>query len=127
MEMGAETKQRHGCLTAWLVLMIVGGIYGIYANLFNTALLKTAYPNAPAWCFTALALLGVVHIVCAVGLLMWKKWGFYGIAALSVVGVGINVMIGLNIGFALLGLVGVAILYGVLNIGDTDKGWPQLE
>lgn len=30
-------------------------------------------------------------------------------------------------GLSILGLVGIAILYGVLQISDENKGWPQLE
>jgi hypothetical protein len=32
-----------------------------------------------------------------------------------------------KIGSSLLGLVGIAILYGVLQIGKKNKEWPQLE
>jgi hypothetical protein len=58
----AEEKKRHGCLTAWLVLMIV-----------------------------------------------------------------LNLYVGVDIIRSLLGLVGVLLLFGVLHIGNENKGWPQLE
>jgi hypothetical protein len=39
----------------------------------------------------------------------------------------VNLTIGVNIAQGILGLAGVAILYGVLHIGNEKKGWTQLE
>jgi hypothetical protein len=56
-----------------------------------------------------------------------KKWGFWGFIASSIVALFVNLSIGMGIGQSLLGLVGIALLYGVLHIGKENKGWPQLE
>ena len=70
---------------------------------------------------------GILNIVCAVALFQWKKWGFFGFVATSILALGLNLTIGLNIFQVILGLAGIAILYGVLQIGNERKGWTQLE
>ena len=120
-------KRRHGCLTAWLVLMIIANAGVAYMYLFGSAAIRQSVPSAPAWAFTALAVAGIVNVVCAIALFQWKKWGFFGFVAMAVLAFAVNLMIGLSIVQALFGFLGVAILYGVLQIGNEDKGWPQLE
>jgi hypothetical protein len=39
----------------------------------------------------------------------------------------INLALGLGIFQSAVGLIGIAVLYGVLQIGKENKGWPQLE
>jgi len=57
----------------------------------------------------------------------WKKWGFWGFALSSLIVFAVNLAVGLNITSAILGLVGVAVLFGVLHIDKENKGWTQLE
>jgi hypothetical protein len=84
-------------------------------------------PNMPDWGFPVLIAGGVFNLVCAIALFKWKKWGFWGFSLSACVVLFVNLAIGLSPAQAFGGLVGVAILYGVLQIGKTDKGWPQLE
>jgi hypothetical protein len=120
-------KQRHGCLTAWLVLMIIANSGTALVYLLGSAAIKQNLPNAPGWAFPVLAVLGILNVACAVALLQWKKWGFFGFIASALAAFGVNLAIGLNIVQACFGLVGVAVLYAVLQIGNENKGWPQLE
>jgi len=125
--MSEQKKQRHGCLTAWLILMIIANSLVALMYLFGIGAIRKHFPDAPDWAFPVLAVLGIVNLVCAIALFSWKKWGFFGFAATSVVALIVNLTVGLNIIQAFLGLVGIAILYGVLHIGKENKGWPQLE
>jgi hypothetical protein len=121
-------KQRHGCLTLYLVLMMAGCAFGALVCWFGTALLRTTYPNSPDWAFAAIGLLNLVDIGFAVALFRWKKVGFLGICAVAVVTFLINLAMGLNALFAFFCMVlGLALLYGVLHIGNDRKGWTQLE
>lgn len=120
-------KQRHGCLTAWLVLMIIANSGTALVYLLGSAAIKENVPNAPAWSFPVLAVMGILNVVCSVALLQWKQWGFFGFIASALITFGINLAIGLNIVQACFGLVGVVVLYAVLQIGNENKGWPQLE
>lgn len=120
-------KKRHGCLTTWLILMIIGNFYSIIANLVSMKSIINFYGTSTI-SVLLLCLLGVANILFVIALFRWKKWGFYGFAASSVLVFILNLAIGLKLWQSIAGLVGIAILYGVLQIGDqASKGWPQLE
>jgi hypothetical protein len=81
----------------------------------------------PRWAFPVLTVGGIFNVVCAIALFRWKKWGFWGLAASAVTIFFINLSLGLGTGRALLGFLGLPILYGVLHIGKEGKGWSQLD
>lgn len=120
-------KQRHGCLTVWLVLMIIGNTFSALAALVGTDEFRESYPNAPASTVTVITIMSLFNLVCAFALFQWKKWGFWGLCASAVVAFLINLSLGFGLVSFLSGLVGVVILYGVLHIGKENKGWPQLD
>ena len=122
-----KLKQRHGCLTAWLILMIIANSAVALIYLFGSAIVKQTSPNVPSWAFPVLAIMAIFNLVCAIALFKWKRWGFWGFFASSIVAVVVNLSIGLGIGSSLAGLIGIAILYGILQIGKENKGWPQLD
>ena len=121
------SKSRHGCLTALLVVMIIASSLSALMYLFGSEIIRRTYPDAAGWTFTLLIILSLFNIVCAIALLQWKKWGFWGFCASSIVALFINISIGLGIGYVLSGLIGVVLLYAVLHIGKENKGWPQLD
>jgi hypothetical protein len=123
----SEAKQRHGCLTAWLILTIAANALSAFTYLLGSGAIAQAFPNAPGWIFMLLGLFAVFNVVCAVALFQWKKWGFWGFCLSSVVAFVVNLSVGLGIATVLFGFVGVALLYAVLQIGNENKGWPQLE
>ena len=123
----SENKERHGCLTVYLGVLILANILTTAVYIFNGDAILAQLPSAPSWALPILIVGGVVGVVCGIALFMWKKWGFYGFIALSVIIFIVNLMIGIDIVTAASGLLGVAILYGVLQIGERNKGWPQLE
>jgi hypothetical protein len=123
----AEGKQRHGCLTAWLAIMIIANSLTGLAYLLWGAAIKSNLPKAPAWAIPTLVTACIANVVFSFALLRWKKWGFFGFVGSSIVTLVVNLTIGLSLGSVLLGAVGVALLYGVLQIGYEKKGWTQLE
>jgi hypothetical protein len=121
-----KQKTRHGCLTAWLVLIII----------FNIVVIIIAVPKGspsapdifPWWQALIIIAFNLFNIVCAFALFMWKKWGFWGFCAGSVAAFIANIVLGELVILALVGMVAeIFILYLVLNIGQDNKGWPQLE
>ncbi|MEX0289474.1 MAG: hypothetical protein AB3N14_10230 [Flavobacteriaceae bacterium] len=123
------TKQRHGCLTALLIFMIVINAITALSYLFMGDTISQNFPGGVSntTMFT-LALFGFANIIFAIFLFKWKKIGFWGFVGSSLVALAINLNIGLSIGQSLLGLLGVAILYGVLQIKQNDvSGWDNLE
>ena len=123
----AGPKNRHGCLTAWLVLMLIANGASGLMYLLGSEAIRRSLPNAPGWAFPVLIVFSLFNVVCAVALFQWKRWGFWGFCVSSLVALVVNLSIGLGMGSALAGLVGVILLYGVLQIGTENKGWPQLE
>jgi hypothetical protein len=118
--MGQHHK-RHGCLTALLIVIIAAN--AILALVY----LLASGSGFAAWVLPTLAIGCLANVACAVALFRWKKWGFWGFAATSAAAFVINLSIGVNAGSALVGFAGIAVLYGVLQIGDErSKGWSQL-
>jgi hypothetical protein len=114
----SEQKQRHGCLTALLVVMIV-------AN--SAVALYYVFEGLAVFILGAILIIGAIfNVVCVIALLKWKKWGFWGCVASSIIALCLNLYMGLG-PLSFLGLIGIAVLYGVLQIGKENKGWPQLD
>jgi hypothetical protein len=122
-----QQKQRHGCLTAILVVMIIANSASALMYLLGSGFIRQNSPNMPDWAFPVLIVGSLFNLACAIALFKWKKWGFWGLAASSAVVFFINLSIGLALGSAVLGLMGIFVLYGVLQIGQERKGWTQLE
>ena len=120
-------KTRHGCLTAWLILMLVANSATALFYLLGIEAMQQAFPTAPTWLFFLMALAGIFNLVCAIALFRWKKWGFWGFCGSSVLALLANLFLGMSIGPIVSGLLGFIVLYGVLHIGKENKGWPQLE
>jgi hypothetical protein len=123
----AEVKQRHECLTAWLILMIIANSLTVLIYVIASRKIKSNLPHAPAWTMPTLTVACIANVVFSVALFQWKKWGFFGFVGTSILALVINLTIGLSIGHVLLGLLGVVILYALLQVGEEKKGWTQLE
>ena len=119
-------KQRHGCLTAWLTLMIILNSVFILTYLAS-AVVASSTLRLPTFALLLLSLVGIANVACAIALFKWKKAGFYGFIGTTAVAFIVNLSIGLDIVPALLGLGGVGMLYGILQIGNEQSGWRQLD
>jgi len=122
-----ESKQRNGWLTAFLILMIVANTGTILVYLFSGDSIRAASPGMPAWATPVLIAIALFNLACAVALFKWKRWGFWGLCASGAVTFLVNLMIGVGFMTAAIGLIGVAVLYGVLQIGRDSQGWAQLD
>ena len=121
-------KERHGCVTAWLVVMIVINSITAIIYLFANDFITDSLPGNSTIMIILLGLFGIANIVFAVMLLQWKKLGFWGFVLSSAAVLIINLSIGVGIGQSVMGLVGIFILYGILQIkkGNTTA-WENLE
>ena len=126
--MTTEEMKRHGCLTAWLVLMIITNSGAALMYLMLSDAIRTGLSNVYGWVFPVMMIIFCLfNIVCLIALFQWKKWGFWGFFASSVVVFFLNLLNGLPIVPSLSGLIGFLMLFGALQIGKENKGWPQLE
>ena len=113
-------RTRHGCLTVWLVGMIVANaaVSVAYLTMANPIGLS---PTVQA----LLAAAAAANVLFGIALFRWRRWGFWGFVGVSAGVFIVNISI-LTPVAALSGLVGVALLYGVLRLGD-PSGWDQLD
>ena len=124
--MSDDLKTRHGCLTAYLIIMMIANSGTALFYLLGAEFVLEYMPSAPDWSMPVLAIMGVINLVCAVALWFWKKWGFYGFCISAAVTLVINLVIGVDVGQSIAGLSGIVILYFVLQTGD-PKAWTLLE
>ena len=110
-----QSQERGGCLTAWIILVLIANALVALSYLLGGAALQQTYPTISSAVFLLLALIGALNVVSAIGLWTWHKWGFYLYAVSSIVTFVINVAIGLPILSSLIGLLGVAILWYLLH------------
>ena len=125
-----STKQRHGCLTAYLVVMLIAnfGVLISYLVIKNAPQGSAAdAPLIPDWAFVTLLILGAGNIICVVALFRWKLWGFWVFAGFGLVTLLVNLQLGFSFAEVVSDLTAIVFLYLVLNIGRDNKGWPQLE
>lgn len=125
--MSGPRKERHGCLTAWLILMILANGFTALVTPLSVASIQETLPNFPTWVVWPITLIAVLNVAYAVALFNWKKWGFYGFVLNAVLAFGLNLYAGIGIPQAIIGLFGIAVLYGVLQIGSPKSGWAQMD
>jgi hypothetical protein len=123
----SSNKTRHGCLTAYLVFMIIANSATALIYLTSSDAIRENEPSMPEWAFPVLIVACIVNLACAIALFKWKKWGFWGFTSTACLSLFVNLSIGLSPASAAGGLLGIAILYGVLQIGKENKGWSQLD
>jgi len=125
----STSKQRHGCVTAWLIFMIIANSLIAVTYLFATEFTLNNFDGETSK--TMIILLGIfsiANVFFAVMLFQFKKFGFWGFVGTSIVVLVINLSAGLGIGQSLFGLIGIAILYGILQIKkDNVTAWESLE
>ncbi|HJY53778.1 MAG TPA: hypothetical protein VKD89_07125 [Candidatus Udaeobacter sp.] len=117
---------RHGCLTTYLVFVIIVNSAIAPMYLFGTEWLRRNGLRTPDWALWALAICGVINVISAIALLRWKRWGFWFFVVSTLAGVAVNFSIGLGPQGLFGAVFGIAILYGVLHIGKERKAWPRL-
>ena len=71
----SEQKQRHGCLTTVLVLMIVTNSATALMYLLGRSAFKQSL-GMPSWVLVVMGVLASFNLACAIALFKWKKWGF---------------------------------------------------
>lgn len=122
---GSSQKSRHGCLTVWLVWMVIANSAVAVLYLFRAGSAATAINIDSSATLIILGIVSIFNVVCAVALLRWKKWGFWGFTTVSAVVFVLNIING-QPGLGAFGLVGVVVLWAALQSGR-PKAWEQLE
>ena len=111
-------KKRHGCVTTWLVILLIGSTLGVLVNLGAGFF----------WPFNLLLLMSIVNIVCVILMFDWKIVGFWGLSISAVIIFVINLTYGVELPTAIGGILSPVILYGILQIKRNNiSAWDQLD
>lgn len=121
-----EEKKRHGCLTLWLGFSIFTYLLVAFSTLFQTASFHELQPRYPIVSIYLLGALSILNIGFMIALFQWKKWAFWGFCVSNIVQFVLNLSVGDNLSTSLIGLTNILVMYGILQIGKENKGWPQL-
>ena len=107
--------ERHGCVSAWLIFaLIMNAVVAlIYLYFANKPVQIPKLSVLTLYCFIILLILNLIFIV---KLLKWKKAGFYGICVTTAIAFLINLSVGISPTACIIGLIGLPVLYGILQI-----------
>ena len=122
-----EEKRRSGFLTAWLVILIAGNSLAMVTNLLAATAFGQDFQIDSWWVFFVLVFGGILNILFAIALFRWKKWGFFGFIATTVLAFLVSSSWGVSRMQAYAGLIALAVLFGALQMGNENKAWKQLE
>ncbi|MDR3258149.1 MAG: zinc ribbon domain-containing protein [Fusobacteriaceae bacterium] len=119
-------KKRHGFTTFWLIVTLVSQIFSVATYLYSFRMLANFF-NTSSNFFVLYIVAAIIGAVGTVLLLTWKKAGFWIFVGISIVNLILNLIIGISIGKILIGLIGVPIMWAVLQIRKNEKTtWEQL-
>lgn len=122
-----KMRKRHPVLSIWLTLIVIYSVTFTILYLAGAGDVKSVGSSA-GWAIPVLMVLLILQAICAIALFAWKKWGFWGYCTVNVIGLVVDVLIGVNlVGPIITVLIGIVGLYGVLQLGQENKGWPQLD
>jgi hypothetical protein len=116
-------KKRHGCLTTYLITLFTLGLFNLWILYGSLQSIEAM----PVWQRLFILISNVSAFIWIIALFKWRKWGFWGWCFTVVSGIIYSLVDGDSIVGAFYPLVGLGILYGVLQIGGENKGWNQLE
>jgi len=120
-------SQRHSCVTAWLIFMLIANSITALIYLFTLVRTGGGGLKVSTNSLIALLIIGLFNVAFSIMLLLWKKIGFYGFAISSVITFIINFSIGISLIKCTIGLIGFLILYGILQIKrDGISAWDNL-
>jgi hypothetical protein len=125
----SKSKERHGCVAAWLIMMIVVNTLGSIGYIFMGEFIYDAFPKGINQVGLIIyAILTSANVVFAVMLFKWMRIGFWGYVGTSILASIMNISLGLGIVQSMLGFVGILALYGVLQIQQKNlSAWSQLD
>jgi hypothetical protein len=123
-----QSKERHGCVSTWLIFIIIVNFITILTNIFAPKIVEKGLNYPSQFIIILYTLLAVTNILCAIMILKWKKWAFWIFIITGVLGVILNLYIEVGLFTSLIGLLGIPILYFMLQIKkDNIAAWENLE
>lgn len=125
-------KERHGCVTTWLVFaLIANGLVALiyFAVSIGSVSLPSEYELAVSSpILIGLGILGIIKVISLVMIWQWQKMGFYGLVATSILAVALGLAIDGDASGIGSGFIGIAIFYAILQAKENGvSAWDNLE
>lgn len=124
-----QKKQRHGCLTAWLIYLIIAYSFCTILYFFKSdemsKIAKYQISENMMLIHGSLALLGIVFSIM---LFKWVKLGFWGIFSITIILFVLQILNSNRIMSPIFIVICLIILFGLLQLKkDNKSGWNNLE
>ena len=91
--------------------MMVINLFSVFVYFLNPDMIITAFPNIPSGLVYFLGAVSLFNVFLAISIWMWKKLAIYGFYIVVILGVLMNLYLGLGLIGSLSGLMGGIILY----------------
>jgi hypothetical protein len=120
-----KNKERHGCLTAWLIYLIF--TYSVMSLIlfFNSG---KATEDTSENMVLLMGSVGILNIFFCILLFNWVKLGFWGILGTNLVSLTIHIINDFEISHSIFGMFCLIALFGLLQLKKNNvSGWKNLE
>lgn len=124
-----QKKNRHGCLTAWLIYLIIAYSFSSILYFFKSdELSKVAQYEISGNMKLIYGSLAIFGVLFSIMLLKWVKLGFWGILLISIILTVAQLLNSNRIMLPIFILICLAILFGLLQVKKENvRGWDNLE
>jgi hypothetical protein len=107
-----ETEKKRGTwLTILLILMLIANLFTALTYFLLNKIVMSAYPNVSIIIWYIYGAIALANFICVIFLFMWKKWPFFALCVTTLGAFIMNLIIGTKVYLAIIGLMGIIILY----------------
>jgi membrane-associated HD superfamily phosphohydrolase len=124
-----RNKQRHGCLTAWLIYLIIANSLVSLGLLFSSeSVTKNLSYITSENVYLTVVFIGIADTLFSFLLLRWIKIGFWGLLTTGILLCIVQLINSNSILNPIITIVCLLILYGLLQLKKNNvSGWDNLE
>jgi cytochrome bd-type quinol oxidase subunit 2 len=129
MEEKSQNKKRHIIVTLFLILTILVDAYGVYSSFFGdeSEIINNSNISSKA-IMIIFGILGILDVFLISLILKWSKNAFWAICLTTIMTFFLNIFTGVGLTFSLIGLSGLFLFFGILQIKYNQKSaWENLE
>lgn len=103
--MTERQRKKGGCLTTLLVFLIVAYALGALSSFIAAPLFQGAIPGYTAGSGIIVGVIYILAIIFLIALWRFKKWGFYGYLAVTIISIIIGLYLHSGIASALMAII----------------------
>lgn len=124
-----QNKQRHGCLTAWLIYLMLSYSIVSMGLFFGSDIIVQKFQYIESEnLLLIVASIAILNVLFILMLLKWFKLGFWGLLSTSTLLFIIQIMNCNNLLTPIITAIVILIMYGLLKLKKRNvSGWDNLE